>query len=611
MIEINNDRYRNLLSVLFVSKLVTLFYLFSNNISIMFKWKDITNYWGVSTNVLYISVITLFTGISLWSWIYEYMYKTRRMVIAIIIEELVYISLLTLLQVYSLNSNINTHFLYIFSIVTVSITFGKIPGISSAIFISFMLFLIDLKGIEMKGLPVNVYFQSDTILALAFITVAFSLGEYKKFERDQRVLLEKELDEQLLKYNQIDYMLLKNEDSFNLLVEKSDYSIIVHSETDILYTNKKTMELLGCETYSQVKEEFFSNLRDIYKKENVSNLYDIVNTKSSNNVEYIKNITTSGNTNITVHSMSASFTYGKIPAIITILKDISSEVKVKQLKADVEENARLLNESQEYNKHIIEFFSNISHELKTPLNIIFSSVHMLGLYNDNKDDSIIDKRKDYLQIVKQNSYRLIRLINNILDISKYDSGFMTLNLKNRDIVCMVEDITLSVVPYAESMDIEIIFDTEIEEKIIAFDGDKIERIILNLLSNALKFTNQGGKIFVNIVDEGEMIGISIKDTGIGIPEDKIPFIFDRFVQVDKTFNRNREGTGIGLSLVKSFVKIHGGEVGLKSKLGEGSEFFISFPYKLVKEESIEEEIKNSIINRVNMELSDIYSDTIN
>lgn len=309
--------------------------------------------------------------------------------------------------------------------------------------------------------------------------------------------------------------------------------------------------------------------------------------------------------------MSASFTYGKIPAIITILKDISSEVKVKQLKADVEENARLLNESQEYNKHIIEFFSNISHELKTPLNIIFSSVHMLGLYNDNKDDSIIDKRKDYLQIVKQNSYRLIRLINNILDISKYDSGFMTLNLKNRDIVCMVEDITLSVVPYAESMDIEIIFDTEIEEKIIAFDGDKIERIILNLLSNALKFTNQGGKIFVNIVDEGEMIGISIKDTGIGIPEDKIPFIFDRFVQVDKTFNRNREGTGIGLSLVKSFVKIHGGEVGLKSKLGEGSEFFISFPYKLVKEESIEEEIKNSIINRVNMELSDIYSDTIN
>jgi signal transduction histidine kinase len=146
---------------------------------------------------------------------------------------------------------------------------------------------------------------------------------------------------------------------------------------------------------------------------------------------------------------------------------------------------------------------------------------------------------------------------------------------------------------------------------MAFDGDKIERVVLNLLSNALKFTNNGGQIFVNITDNQDTVEISVRDTGIGIPEDKKELIFGRFMQVDKTFRRNREGSGIGLSLVKSFVEIHGGNIKLKSEINQGSEFTVILPVIKVKETNKAEELKGDMIDRVNMELSDIYSDTFN
>ncbi|MCR1935225.1 ATP-binding protein, partial [Clostridium tepidum] len=176
----------------------------------------------------------------------------------------------------------------------------------------------------------------------------------------------------------------------------------------------------------------------------------------------------------------------------------------------------------------------------------------------------------------------------------------------------VEEITLSVVYYAESKNINIIFDTDVEEKIMAVDPDKIERIILNLLSNAIKFTGNGGNIYVTIKDFGDNITISVKDTGIGIPKDKIQDIFDRFVQVDKTFRRDKEGSGIGLYLVKSFVNMHEGTVDIQSVLGKGTEFIISMPVKLV-EESPEEE--NNVLYApskecVDMEFADIYSELL-
>ncbi|MCB2353788.1 sensor histidine kinase [Clostridium estertheticum] len=287
---------------------------------------------------------------------------------------------------------------------------------------------------------------------------------------------------------------------------------------------------------------------------------------------------------------------------------LEMELQMLKLKEDAKTTIELLNETKEHNKFITEFFCNISHELKTPLNVIFASLQMMNMYNESTEEKIIEKRRKYLQIMKKNSNRLIRLINNLLDITKLDSGFITLHMENGNIVYLIEDITMSIISIAESKGIDIIFDTNVEEKLMAFDGDKIERIILNLLSNALKFTDRGGKIYVTVLDKVDNVEISVRDTGVGIPDDKKEIIFGRFMQVDKTLKRNNEGTGIGLSLVKSFVKLHEGKIILKSEPNIGSEFIIILPVKQVDNSLGANEIKKDITDRINIELSDIYTE---
>ena len=170
-----------------------------------------------------------------------------------------------------------------------------------------------------------------------------------------------------------------------------------------------------------------------------------------------------------------------------------------------------------------------------------------------------------INIIKQNCYRFTKLVNNIIDVSKIESGFLKLNLSNENIVNIIENIVQSVSDYIKVKGLNIVFDTNTEEKIIACDPDKVERIIINLISNAIKFTNASGSIFVNIIDKGDTVEISVKDTGIGMDKKHLNNIFKRFHQVDKSLSRNTEGSGIGLSLVRSIVKLHGGKISAESK----------------------------------------------
>ena len=166
-----------------------------------------------------------------------------------------------------------------------------------------------------------------------------------------------------------------------------------------------------------------------------------------------------------------------------------------------------------------EFMANISHELKTPLNVIFSATQLIEMYCNN--GSLDDRRETiikYLESMKLNSYRLSKLINNIVDSSKIQAGFFELNLSNNNIVEIVEEITMSVTNFTDSKGLHIIFDTDSEEKIIACDPEKIERIVLNLISNAIKFSDVGDEIFVDVKDKNEFVEISVKDNGIGIEE---------------------------------------------------------------------------------------------
>ena len=292
---------------------------------------------------------------------------------------------------------------------------------------------------------------------------------------------------------------------------------------------------------------------------------------------------------------------------------IRHKAELESIKSNIryKEKERLLNKAVEYEKLRTEFFANISHELRTPLNVIFCAEQMLDMIvnNDNKDDQI--RINKYLFTIKQNSYRLLRLINNLIDITKMDAGYFEVTLSNNDIIKIVEDITLSVAEYAHNKNINLIFDTEEEEKIIACDPDKIERIVLNLLSNSIKFTPADGSIYVNMYMKNSKVVISVKDSGIGIDNNMQKLIFERFIQVDKSTSRRNEGSGIGLSLVKSLVEMHNGHISVTSEFGKGSEFRVELPdvqiqTPIPKIESFNVNESKKNIEMINLEFSDIY-----
>ncbi len=286
------------------------------------------------------------------------------------------------------------------------------------------------------------------------------------------------------------------------------------------------------------------------------------------------------------------------------------QVEIEKQNRLINNITNLYNDVIEYDRMKTDFFANICHDLKTPLSVILGAIQLM----DYKMDILTYEQKKsgrHLATIKQNSYRLIRLINNILDIARLDSGYIKINMVNCNIVYLVEEITHSVVLYAEQKGLTIEFDTEDEEILTAVDIDKIERIILNLLSNAIKFSHAGAKISVNISSRNDRVFISIKDTGPGIPQDMQCKIFERFKQVGSSLTREFEGSGIGLSLVKSFVELHNGSVRVISQEDQGSEFIVELPVRQTDpsdcSQTSDQGKKSRIIEAINIELSDIYS----
>lgn len=275
------------------------------------------------------------------------------------------------------------------------------------------------------------------------------------------------------------------------------------------------------------------------------------------------------------------------------------------------------NKAEEASNLKAHFISNISHELKTPINVILCAIQLIELKNLKNNH---DNEKKNISIVKDNCYRLIRLISNIIDIEKAELNDLKLNLENNNIVTLTEDIVMSVIPYAEKKNLNLIFDTDEEEVMIDIDAIKIERVILNLLSNSIKFSKENGYIGVKISSLDKYVSIVVEDNGLGIAKEELTNIFERFRQVDNSLTRKNEGSGIGLSIVKSLVELHGGEITVQSELNKGTRFIVKLPKEMninknnkcirIEEdkeckENISDEIRN-INYRTKTELSDIY-----
>ena len=286
---------------------------------------------------------------------------------------------------------------------------------------------------------------------------------------------------------------------------------------------------------------------------------------------------------------------------------ISTGIDITKRK-EIEEEKQKLEEAIQLESIRNEFFGNISHEFKTPLNIILGIVQLIDK-NIDSDNITKENLLRHVNIMRQNSYRLLRLVNNLIDISRIDIGYYNLQSSNYNIVKVIEDITLSIAEYIKHKKINLLFNTDFKEIILACDPDKIERVMLNLLSNAIKYTDDGGNIQVSLNKVNNDVIISVKDSGVGIPKDKLELIFDRFGQANSILSRRCEGSGIGLSIVKSIVQMHGGKIEVFSEVGKGTEFVFNIPIKILEEENVilTCDNKDYHIEKCNIEFSDIYS----
>jgi len=225
----------------------------------------------------------------------------------------------------------------------------------------------------------------------------------------------------------------------------------------------------------------------------------------------------------------------------------------------------------------IKFFTNVSHEFRTPLSLIMAPVDKL-LKQIGEPDT-----QRQLQLVNRNAKRLLNLVNQLLDFRKMEYQELKLHEKNGDIIAFIKELSYAFTDVADQKHIRFIFDSEIDEYYTGFDHDKIERIMFNLLSNAYKFTPEGGQVSVllNQVDGiqtgQQQLEIRVIDTGIGIAADKRERIFDPFFQNDIPGSMLNQGSGIGLSITREFVKLHNGEIFVESEFNEGSCFTVWLP----------------------------------
>lgn len=261
--------------------------------------------------------------------------------------------------------------------------------------------------------------------------------------------------------------------------------------------------------------------------------------------------------------------------------------------------------AEEMNRLKAHFISNISHELKTPITVIMSVIQLQSQKDKLLKSYDEDSNENY-NIINNNCNRLIRLLDNIIDVEKHERGELKLETEKINIIELLEDIVMSVEPYTRAKNLNLVFDTTVEEVFMDVDCKKIERILLNLLSNAIKFSKENGHILVNIDTDRTNLIITVEDDGIGMKEKHLNQIFDRFVQIDNTLTRKNEGSGIGLSIVKAFVELHSGKIDIKSKINKGTTFRVELPITNIEKTNEQKALSKAEDIITKIELSDIY-----
>lgn len=368
--------------------------------------------------------------------------------------------------------------------------------------------------------------------------------------------------------------ILKNtEDKINK--EKEKFSSLINSSTDIImrmevngtisfinneYANKKPEQLIGELFYDIIPSEFKE-----LAKEAFSEVFETSQTKFFENIGLSRN----GKIKWYRNTISPIKTGNKVTAFTVIATDIS---EIKHM--DIMNN---------------EFIASISHEIRTPLTIIRESLSILA-------EGVTGKlNNDQMAVVKpciEDVDRLARIINNLLDISKMNEQKMKIEYDLIDIVELVNNVVSSFQRQADKRNIELSFKTDFDQIEMYMDRDRIIQVLMNLIGNALKFVYKG-KVEIEISDKEDEIIICVTDTGIGIEDNNLGTVFDRFHQVGQVMSSGERGSGLGLTISKCIVKQHGGKIWVNSKINVGSKFYFSLP-KLVYDQIIEKNIQKGI-----------------
>lgn len=442
---------------------------------------------------------------------------------------------------------------------------------------SISLFLIAIKvfyiiyGVKYNSL--NMKLTSSLLTYLAFIIVIIG-----------------SIIELYLLYKESDYLNKELRKFYNLANNnKHSYIFICDKNYNVSFMNEKIREDYG---YKMDNEEFKKELLKIKLLEEIK---DIISKEIADKSNWRGILKTLKKDSI-------------VDCSIQLLKSEEEESQILVSYIDMSETIKLQSEIEAHKINDVkrsEFISTLSHELKTPLNIFYSIIQLLDKTEAIGIKEFKEAYDKYSASLKLNSKRMLRLINNIVDSTRIDTGDLKAEFGNYEVVSIVEDIVMSIVPFAQSKNISVEFDTNIEEHFIKCDPVMIEKIVLNLVSNSIKYTKGKGSIKVDLMLKDDILEMDFKDTGIGIPYELKDKIFHRFSRVDSSLKRANEGSGIGLNIVKSMIEVHNGSISVDSILNEGSTFKVKLPNVLIEDSPM-------IIyefNKANteLELSDIYN----
>ena len=382
---------------------------------------------------------------------------------------------------------------------------------------------------------------------------------------------------------------------YEQLLKNMPSGIIISHKHKIMFVNNKVLKLFKLDSEENIINKNISDL--IYKEDREKYDKTIKSIDKNEKKESVIHTRFSYN-NVMFEAQEIRFyeTVHQKTFQVSIIDSIEDKIKLEDAKRELQ-----LRDVMEKTRN--EVLSNISHEFKTPVNVIYSTVQIQDL-NLQKGD--YDKILEFNKLIKQNCNRLIRLINNFIDSTKLENNKVEIHKKRVNIVSITEDITMSVINFAKRQKIDVVFDAEQEELYCDIDIDQMERIMLNILSNAIKYNKPNGNIDVIVKDRKEKVYIDVIDSGIGIPKDRINTIFDRFERMENKNAVIKEGSGIGLSIVKKLVDALDGEINIESEVDKGTTVRLIFK-KSKNQNGIEEvyDISQHLEEKVNLEMSDI------